>query len=417
MMASTATSTKTPGTAAAPSISIPPAGEEARIVLSSAGGAPTIGTGGGGSGNTTASVLDKNTCTNAPALVLRHGSSLSLIATVCSFLADPDHTDNFSYVDPNGDQGKWRRRGMDLYYCAVTDPATDAVLCAARCATQGLMGVGGDDQKTATTTTTTTTKRRRILIDYLYTIESVRDRGIARQVIGLVLRMAREAGAYCYVLSLEDSAVYWMEKWGFYLCEDGMLNARLNVFPDTHLLRLGTDPKDEVLPDESEDRRGLLREGTENSTPNGQVAAGGACRSGGSGTATGNNGSSNSHSGRGDAAPPDAFVSTLTKLLAQDPPGMPRRSDGLRLCLTSLSLLLRNAMAEEPGGRRRRVRIANPSVRERVFSVGGDHAMALLQCSGFELGVDEEGDATLTFHDGAKWLTAAVELLEKEATG
>jgi hypothetical protein len=274
------------------------------------------------------------------------------------------------------------------------------------------MGVGGDDddQKNATTNAT---KRRRILIDYLYTVESARDRGIARQVIGLVLRMAREAGAYCYVLSLEDSAVYWMEKWGFYLCEDGTLNARLNVFPDTHLLRLGSDPKDEVLPEESEDRRGLLREGTENSTPNGQ-------QSGGNETATGNNGSSSSsssHSGRGDAAPPDAFVSALTKLLAQDPPGMPRRSDELRLCLTSLSLLLRNAMREEPGGRRRRVRIANPSVRQRVFSVGGDHAMALLQCSGFELGVDEEGDATLTFHDGAKWLTAAVELLEKEATG
>jgi len=286
------------------------------------------------------------------------------------------------------------------------------------------VGMGGDGPENATTTSTTKKKRRsrRILIDYLYTIESARDRGIARQVVSLVLRMAREAGAYCYVLSLEDSAVYWMEKWGFYLCEDGGLNAKLNVFPDTHLLRLGSDPKDEVLPDESEDQRRLLREGTENSTPNGQVAAGGTCRSGGNGTARGDNGSSssninNSHSGRGDAAPSDAFVSALTKLLAQDPPGMPRRSDELRLCLTSLSLLLRNAMAEEPGGRRRRVRIANPSVRERVFSVGGDHAMALLQCSGFELGVDEEGDATLTFHDGGKWLTAAVELLEKEATG
>ena len=432
MMASTTdeSSTKIPGTAAI--ISVPPAGEEARIALNSAGGVPTIGTGGGGGGSAgttsaTASMLDKNTNTPKtpgppppPALVLRHGSSLSLIATVCSFLADPDRPDNFSYVDPNGDQGKWRRRGMDLYYCAVTDPATGAVLCAARCATQGLM-VRGDGPKNATMTTTK--KRRRILIDYLYTIESARDMGIARQVVLLVLRMAREAGAYCYVLSLEDSAVYWMEKWGFYLCEDGGLNAKLNVFPDTHLLRLGSDPKDEVLPEESEDQRRLLREGTENSTPNGQVAASGTCRSGGNGTARGDNGSSSSninnssHSGRGDAAPSDAFVSALTKLLAQDPPGMPRRSDELRLCLTSLSLLLRNAMAEEPGGRRRRVRIANPSVRERVFSVGGDHAMALLQCSGFELGVDEEGDATLTFHNGAKWLKAAVELLEKEATG
>ena len=115
------------------------------------------------------------------------------------------------------------------------------------------------------------------------------------------------------------------------------------------------------------------------------------------------------------AVPPKAFTSTLTKLLALDSPNAP--SDGLKLCLTSLSLLLKNAMAEEPGGRRRRIRIANPNVRQRVFAVGGDHAMNLLQCAGFELGVDEEGDATLTFHDGAnQWLAAAVELLQEKAT-
>ena len=143
-------------------------------------------------------MLDKN-------IVLRHGSSLSLIAAVCSFLADPGHADNFSYIDPNGDQGKWRRRGMNLYYCAVTDPATGAVLCAARCATQGLMGGEDDDPKNATK------RRRRILIDYLYTIESARDRGIARQAIlyspdgaggrGLLLRPV--AGGQCRVLDGE----------------------------------------------------------------------------------------------------------------------------------------------------------------------------------------------------------------------
>jgi len=291
---------------------------------------------------------------------------------------------------------------MDLYYCAVMDPTTNDVLCAARCATQGLLPgdhEDGDDTK----------KRRRILVDYLYTIESARDRGIARQVISFILQKAQEAGAYCYVLSLEESAVYWMEKWGFYLCEDEKLNGKLNVFPDTHLLRLGSDPKDEVLPEEDQRKQ----EGGENATPNGQGGGTTSSSGGGVGTATGN-GSSNSS--RGGAAPPDVFTSTLTKLLAQDPPNMPR-SDELKLCLASLSLLLQNAMAEEPGGRRRRIRIANPNVRQRVFSVGGDHAMALLQCAGFELGVDEEGDATLTFHDGSKWLTAAVELLDKEATG
>ena len=357
-------------------------------------------------------------------LILRHGSSLALIANVCSFLADPGHSDNFSYIDPNGDQGKWKRKGMELYYCAVMDPTTNSILCATRCATQGLMMSsgnlsGGDDGDSsggndiAIMPSGTKKRRRRLLIDYLYTVESARDKGIARRVISFLLNRAQEAGAYSYVLSLEDSAVYWMEKWGFYLCEDAKLNGRLNVFPDTHLLRLGSDPKDEILPEEAADheryrQRKHSHEGGENLSPNG---GSGTTTTTTDGIITGNGG------GNGTAAaPPEAFTSALTKLLAVDPPNAP--SDELKLCLTSLSILLKNAMAEEPGGRRRRIRIANPNVRQRVFAVGGDHAMAVLQCAGFELGVDEEGDATLTFHDGAnKWLAVAVELLEKKASG
>ena len=209
------------------SITIPPTGEEAQISLDSMAGSSSI--------------------------ILRHGSSLRLIATVCSFLADPAHSDNFSYIDPNGAQGKWKRKGMDLYYCAVMDPTTENILCAARCATQGLMP--GDDDEDGKANVNAGKKRRRLLIDYLYTVESARDKGIARRVISFILQRAQEAGAYSYVLSLEQSAVYWMKKWGFYLCEDPKLNRKLNVFPDTHLLRLGTDPKDEVLPEEAADHQ------------------------------------------------------------------------------------------------------------------------------------------------------------------
>ena len=412
-------------------ISTPPTGEEAQISLDSiAGGGSSITTASGRSGNTTSAVAE-NTCNdrssnnNGTSLILRHGSSLRLIATVCSFLADPGHSDNFSYIDPNGDQGKWKRKGMDLYYCAVMDPTTNNVLCAARCATQGLLlssddqdGEGGavinvsaNTRNAGKAAVNAGKKRRRLLIDYLYTIESARDKGIARQVISFILQRAQEAGAYSYVLSLEESAVYWMEKWGFYLCEDPKLNRRLNVFPDTHLLRLGTDPRDEILPEEAanyiyQQQRERTHEDGENTSPNG-----------GSGTTdgvtTGNVGGNGSDNGT-PAVPPKVFTSTLAKLLALDPPNAP--SDGLKLCLNSLSFLIRNAMTEESGGRRRRIRIANPNVRQRVFAVGGDHAMNLLQCAGFELGVDEEGDATLTFHDGAnQWLTAAVELLEQKA--
>ena len=49
--------------------------------------------------------------------------------------------------------------------------------------------------------------------------------------------------ANLYVLALEESCPWWMDK-GFVLEERDTLNARLNVFPDVHLLRLVGDPED-----------------------------------------------------------------------------------------------------------------------------------------------------------------------------
>ena len=46
--------------------------------------------------------------------------------------------------------------------------------------------------------------------------------------------MAKAARANVYVLALEDSCVYWMSK-GFVL-EDGPINRRLNIFPDSKCL-------------------------------------------------------------------------------------------------------------------------------------------------------------------------------------
>ena len=46
-----------------------------------------------------------------------------------------------------------------------------------------------------------------------------------------------------YVLALEDSCPYWMNR-GFVLEEGANLRARLNIFPDTHLLRRAGDPID-----------------------------------------------------------------------------------------------------------------------------------------------------------------------------
>ena len=45
------------------------------------------------------------------------------------------------------------------------------------------------------------------------------------------------------MLALEESCPFWMDK-GFTLEQGRPLNARLNIFNDTHLLRLGGDPQD-----------------------------------------------------------------------------------------------------------------------------------------------------------------------------
>ena len=56
-------------------------------------------------------------------------------------------------------------------------------------------------------------------------------------------RAATALAANVYVLALEDSCVYWMAH-GFVLEENARLQARLNIFPDTHLLRRQGDAED-----------------------------------------------------------------------------------------------------------------------------------------------------------------------------
>ena len=151
-------------------------------------------------------------------LTVRHGSSLSLMMAVCQFLANPVQDDSFNYVDPTADHQKWGRKGLSLYYAGVANEE-GALVCALRAATQEAAPTGI------------------FLIDYVYSAPDHRDKGIAGKLIRRVLDMASsQQNTAKFVLSLEDSAVYWMEKWGFYLCQSTEINDRLNVFPDTHLL-------------------------------------------------------------------------------------------------------------------------------------------------------------------------------------
>jgi GNAT superfamily N-acetyltransferase len=159
-------------------------------------------------------------------LVVRHGSSLSITANVCTFLAN---SDTFDCIDPNTDHHKWGRKGLSLYYVCVVDESSDisaagengGIVCALRAAINEFNN---------------NSRNNIFLIDYVYTDPNHRERDIAGKLISKVLDMAKSAGSILGVLSLEESCVYWLEKWNVLLCQNKVLNDRLNVFPDTHLL-------------------------------------------------------------------------------------------------------------------------------------------------------------------------------------
>ena len=69
--------------------------------------------------------------------------------------------------------------------------------------------------------------------------------GLASLLVSFVTRAAASLSppANLYVVATEDSCVYWMGR-GYVLEVSERLNARLNVFNDTHLLRQAGDPED-----------------------------------------------------------------------------------------------------------------------------------------------------------------------------
>lgn len=85
--------------------------------------------------------------------------------------------------------------------------------------------------------------RPRMIIDYVTTAKHRRGTGIAGLLTTKARADAQACGANLYVLALESSCVYWMGH-DFVLAEEKNINARLNIFPDTHLLRLASDPAD-----------------------------------------------------------------------------------------------------------------------------------------------------------------------------
>ena len=97
-------------------------------------------------------------------------------------------------------------------------------------------------------------------VSFLYT-------GLASLLVQFVLNVSSMSGACVYVLALEESCVYWMSQ-AFLLEQNCYLNARLNIFPDTHLLAYtgnaedSGDPEDLVLQENfSDDENDKEREG------------------------------------------------------------------------------------------------------------------------------------------------------------
>ena len=292
-------------------------------------------------------------------------------------LAAPEQSDSFNYVDPTSDHHKWKRKGLSLYYACVVDNTANTdgsggVICALRAAVES--------------NTNNNSKAPIFLIDYVYSHPSHRDKGIAGRLITKVLSMAKSNGATLGVLSIEETCVYWLEKHNFLLCQNSVLNERLNVFPDTHLL-IHKDCKID---------NSIITNGNES----------------GSGIVGTNN---NNTAATDEMIPPQTFVSSLKQLQIIGT----TNPTGLSECLITLSKLIHNAKYDQSENyRRRTIRINNPIIHSKVMAFGGEFAMNLLQCCGFELSVNDDGDAILKFVDAYeyKWLDGAVAQLEYEGS-
>ena len=168
-------------------------------------------------------------------LLLRHGSSLRLITQGTAILNE------IFQSDPEKDFALWLDRGedggMQPYYFQLEDPALDGEQ-AVKVVLRAVM-----DGCTAESTPRILPLQPRIIIDYLFTPVIHRNRGLATLLVKTALTIAQMYGANCYVLAIEESVPYWMGV-GFVEEEGPELQARLNIFSDTYLLRLFSDAVD-----------------------------------------------------------------------------------------------------------------------------------------------------------------------------
>ena len=171
--------------------------------------------------------------------VLNHGTSLRLMASCSAFLND---NEEFNNVDPEKDWKKWSSRVPDaftLYYSAIVD-STDASPNGIHCVLRAVLD--GWSSPIAP-------HNRRLIIDYVASRTESRSLGLASILVDFARKSASEMDSNLYVLAIEDSCAWWMDK-GFILEQNKNLNARLKVFPDVHLLCKVDDKPDQGSPDD-----------------------------------------------------------------------------------------------------------------------------------------------------------------------
>ena len=293
---------------------------------------------------------------------LLHGTSLSLISIVSTFLSD-----YFSTIDPENDHEKWASRdNMEVYYFLLSDvisyPPTP--MCAVRTIVD----------RNSSFDYSPSNQPLRVVIDYTYTANEYRGRGLATIACNYVLNAAKIANASSYVLALEESCPWWMEKYGFTLEESKLLNSRFNVFPDTHLLRVQQSDdfadcghaQDILLKVEFEDSDG------DDDNPS-----------------------------RGNNVPPE-FTTALSLLTSLPTPEQ-------RKAISRLRTILNNILAPTINPKHRKISSSNAVIQE-VLAVHG--CFDLLTASGWVITDNEEGRGeglTLLFSgEPENWLREAV---------
>lgn len=181
---------------------------------------------------------------------VEHGSALSLISRGTAVL-----NEEFSQIDPGKNWKKWAKMGVQPYFLAVVRPNAQAKFGRLDILSILSFVMDGDVESGQVLCNDTPGHRsRRIVIDYVCTPQAHQGKGYASRLLNLVTGVATRHRANMFVLSLEESCPYWMNK-GFVL-EPGDINKRLNKFPDCHLLKQPSNLLDDFIIPPSSDEEG-----------------------------------------------------------------------------------------------------------------------------------------------------------------